>query len=65
LEEINENKTSLSLSSSSSSTSPTPLQIMYDELNSKSYENLIPYNYRVCSHSCMIKLINYLNLHHN
>ncbi|KAL6591974.1 hypothetical protein U3516DRAFT_818681 [Neocallimastix sp. 'constans'] len=57
-EEINNNQISSHISSS-------PLQVMYDDLNTKSFENFVPYNYRICSHSCMKKLINYLNLHHD
>ena len=49
----------------SSSLSSSSLQTMYNDLKTKSFENLVPYNYRICSHSCMMKLIKYLNLHYD
>jgi len=41
----------------SSSLPSSSLQTMYNDLKTKSFENLVPYNYRICSNSCMIKLI--------
>ncbi|ORX52924.1 hypothetical protein BCR36DRAFT_582328 [Piromyces finnis] len=62
---INGSESPSSSLSSSSSSSSISLQALHDDLNTKSFENLIPFNYRICSHSCMIKLIDYLNLHYD